>query len=72
VDGFFKTGQSSAAVLKEIARRGRSLSPGTLYPELEKLAEMGFFTIEDGKDERSRPRKEYHLVPGMTVNVIEK
>lgn len=69
-DGFFQRGQSSAATLKELQRRGRSLSPGTLYPELDKLAEMGFFRIEDGKDDRGRPRKEYHLVPGMTVNVI--
>lgn len=71
VDGFFERGQSSAATLKELQRRGRSLSPGTLYPELDKLAEMGFFRIEDGKDDRGRPRKEYHLVPGMKVNVVE-
>lgn len=71
-DGFFGGGQSSAATLKELARRGQSLSPGTLYPELDKLAGMGFFRIEDGKDDRGRPRKEYHLVPGMVVNVVEK
>ena len=64
--------RSSAATLKELQRRGQSLSPGTLYPELDKLAAMGFFRIEDGKDDRGRPRKEYHLAAGMKVNVVER
>lgn len=71
VDDFFDRGQSSAATLKELQRRGQSLSPGTLYPEMDKMAQLGFFRIEDGKDDRGRPRKEYHLVAGMKVNVLE-
>lgn len=70
-DGFFDQGQTKASALKELAARGRALSPGTLYPAMDRLAALGFFRIQEGKDERSRPRTEYTLVPGMKVNVLE-
>jgi hypothetical protein len=38
---------------------------------LDELARMGFLTIEEGRDERSRPRKEYHAVKDMKVNIRE-
>jgi hypothetical protein len=70
-EGYFDAGVSSAATLKELQRLGRSLSPGTLYPAMDKIATMGFLTIEDGKDDRGRARREYKAVPGMKVNIVE-
>lgn len=70
-NGYFDGGVSSAATLKELQRMGRSLSPGTLYPAMDKIAAMGFLTIEDGKDDRGRARKEYKAVAGMKVNIVE-
>lgn len=70
-EGYFDAGVSSTATLKELQRMGRSLSPGTLYPAMDKIATMGFLTIEDGKDYRGRARKEYKAVPGMKVNILE-
>jgi len=70
-EGFFATGESAPATQKELARRGNDPGPGNTYKELDNLAVLGFLTIEQGKDDRGRARKEYRLVPGMRVNVVE-
>jgi|GEM_PF-845229 len=70
-EGYFDRPVSGGQVQAELARRGFNLSPGSLYPELSNLATLGFLTIEDGKDERSRPRKEYGAVAGMKVSILE-
>ena len=56
----------------ELARHGYNVSPGSLYPELESLARMGFLTVENGSDDRGRQRKEFRAVSGMKVNIVEK
>lgn len=71
-DGFFDRGASAPGTQKELGRRGFDPGPANVYKELDALALLGFVTIEQGRDERSRPRKEYHAVPGMKVNVVER
>ncbi|NOT09108.1 MAG: hypothetical protein HOP28_12990 [Gemmatimonadales bacterium] len=71
-DDFFADGQSAPAAQKELGRRGLDPGPANVYKELDALALLGFLTIEQGKDDRSRPRKEYRAVPGMKVNVVKR
>lgn len=70
-DGFFDTSVSGGQVTRQLARSAYSARPGTLWPALDKLALLGFLVIEDGKDDRGRPRKEYRAVDGMKVNIVE-
>jgi DNA-binding PadR family transcriptional regulator len=70
--GLFDRGATAPATQKELARRGDDPGPGNVYKELDALAVMGFLTIEQGRDERSRPRKEYHAVKDMVVNIVER
>ncbi len=69
--GFLDSGVTAFAVQKELARRGKDPGPANTYKELDVLAELGFFTIEQGKDDRGRARKLYRAVPEMKVNVVE-
>lgn len=70
-EGFFDRGQSAPAAQKELGRRGNDPGPANAYKELDTLAAMGFVTIEQGKDDRGRPRKEYKAVDGMKVNIVD-
>lgn len=70
-EGFYERGQSAPGTQKELARRGNDPGPANTYKELDALAMLGFLTIEQGKDDRSRPRKEYRVVEGMKVNIVE-
>lgn len=71
--GFFDEGVIQTHVRTELERHGAGVSDAKNLPrELDALVEMGFLTIEDGKDSKGRPRKLYLAVPGMKVNVIEK
>lgn len=70
--GYFAEGVTGVTVQKELARRGKDPGPGNTYAELDRLAEMGFLTIEQGWDDRQRPRKEYRAVPEMKVNIREE
>ncbi len=70
-EGFYERGQSAPGTQKELGRRGADPGPANTYKELDALAVLGFLTIEQGKDDRSRPRKEYRAVEGMKVNIVE-
>jgi hypothetical protein len=70
--GFYDRGATAPGTQKELARRGSDPGPSNTYKELDALAVLGFLTIEQGRDDRSRPRKEYHAVPGMKVNIVER
>lgn len=71
-EDYFRANTTGGQVQAELARRGFNTSPGSLYPELLNLTQLGFLTIEDGQDERSRPRKEYRAVPGIKVDIVER
>ena len=71
-EGFFEEGATVPMVAKELARRGYSPDESNTRRELGTLAEMGFVTIEEGKDERSRKRTEYKAVADMKVHVIQR
>jgi hypothetical protein len=70
-DDFFAGGQSAPGTQKELGRRGYDPGPANVYKELDALALLGFLTIEPGKDDRGRARKEYRAVAGMKVNILE-
>lgn len=60
--GFFKTAQPATSVVRELKRRGCDTPTTNVYKPLNKLAEMGFVTIEpDG----------YLAVPGMKISTKE-
>jgi hypothetical protein len=60
VEGFFADpGKTGAQAQQELGRRGRDPGPSNMKRELQTLAEYGFLTIEEGKDERSRTRTLY-------------
>jgi hypothetical protein len=64
-DKFFTAARPAADVARELKRRGHigSKTPtSNVYPALNKLAEMGFLTIESGS---------FLGVPGMEVNIRE-
>lgn len=71
-DGLFRTGMTGPGAQKELSRRGSDPGPGNITRELKELALMGFLTVEEGKDERSRARMEFHEVPGAKINIIER
>jgi len=52
----------AADVVSELKRRGRSVHHTNVYRDLNRLAEQGFLTVEDGG---------YQAVPGMKVNIVE-
>jgi hypothetical protein len=71
-EGFYDRGATSPGTQKELARRGKDPGVTNMARELNELAALGFLTIEEGQDERSRPRKEYRAVDGMKVNIVER
>lgn len=46
-------------ITKELARHGYSISPGTLYPALHRLAKEGYL-VSSSKVVNGRVRKYYH------------
>jgi len=56
-------------IRKELERHGYSLSPGTLYPTLHRLANDGYLTVEhwvvDGKV------RKYYAVTGRGVAILD-
>lgn len=69
-NGFFDEGCLQSHVRTELERRGAGVSDAKNLPrEIAALVEMGFLTIEDGKDANGRERKMYVAVPGMKVNI---
>jgi alanyl-tRNA synthetase len=69
--GFFDRGASGPGAQKELARLGSDPGP-VVARELNEVAAMGFLTIEEGKDDRGRARKEYRAVEGMKINIVER
>jgi len=70
--GFFDEGCLQSHVRAELDRRGASISDAKNLPrELDALVELGFLTIEDGKDAKGRARKLYVAVPDMKVNIVK-
>jgi hypothetical protein len=67
-NGFFDKGVSGYAVQKEGERAAFTVSPGSLYPALNELAQLGFLSIEDPGAKKA---KLYSAVPGMKVNIVE-
>jgi hypothetical protein len=68
-DGFLDKGVTANAVQKELARLGKDPGPGNTYNEMKTLAEMGFVTIEEGKDDQHRKRTLYRSVTDMKVRI---
>jgi hypothetical protein len=66
-EGFFDPAVTGGQVQKELTRRGYNVSPGSLYPELDELAAMGFLTVEP--PEKPKGPKFFKAVAGMKVNV---
>ena len=69
--GFLDDGVTAARVQKELARLGRDPGPANTYGEMKELAELGFVTMEDGKDGRGRKVRNYRAMPGMKVRIVE-
>jgi len=61
-EGFFQKPVEAAKVVTELKRRGRSVHHTNVYRDLNRLAEQGFLTIEDGG---------YQAVEGMKVRIVE-
>ena len=59
---FFDAPQNGNAAFNELKRLGRAVAKPNVYRELDKLAELGFVTKEEGG---------YQAVPGMTVQILE-
>lgn len=62
-EGFFETGETGNAAYNELRRRGFSTAKPNVYRELDKLAELGFLTKEEGG---------FQAVEDMVVNVVRK
>lgn len=60
--GFFKSPATGNAAYNELQRRGFSTAKPNVYRELDKLAELGFVTKEEGG---------FQAVEGMLVNIVE-
>lgn len=61
-EGFFKSAKNGPDVARELKRRGCSTPTTNVYKPLEKMAEMGFVTVEaDG----------FLAVPGMKITTKE-
>lgn len=59
-EGFFKSAKNGPDVARELKRRGCSTPTTNVYKPLEKMAEMGFVTVEpDG----------FLAVPGMKIDI---
>jgi hypothetical protein len=67
--GFFDGGATGGDVQKEWTRRAFNVSPGTLYPALESLTQLGFLEIEDPGGKKA---KLYKAVDGMKINIVER
>src|SRR3954462_15266755 len=50
-------------MLTELRRHGYQISPGTLYPLLQRMERLGWLKGEK-TPRRGRPRKDYRLAPG--------
>jgi hypothetical protein len=61
-EGFFKSAATGNAAYVELQRRAFSTAKPNVYRELDKLAELGFLTKEQGG---------YLAVAGMLVNIVE-
>jgi hypothetical protein len=66
-DGFFSKGRAGTAVLKELHGRGFKVAKMTVYDEMDRLAEMGFFRKQKQADRSIH----FVLVDGMDVRVVE-
>lgn len=62
-DGFFKEPATGHRAFQEMERRAFRTSKPNVYKELDKLAELGFLTKEEGG---------YQAVDGMLVNVVSR
>lgn len=55
-------------MLQELRRHGYDLSPGTLYPILHRMEQLGWLRCEGDHPKGSRTRKEYSLtVKGQEI-----
>jgi DNA-binding PadR family transcriptional regulator len=50
-------------MLEELREHGFNLSPGTLYPILERMEERGWLRAKPNPDAGPKDRKEYRLTP---------
>lgn len=55
-------------IMGELRRHGYEISPGTLYPMLERLEQRGWLACKRDQDAGKRARKDYRLTAkGRTV-----
>lgn len=70
--GFFDEGVLQSHVRADLERRGAGVSDAKNLPrEIDALVQMGFLTMEDGKDAKGRARTLYVAVPDMKVRILE-
>src|ERR1035437_10169876 len=50
-------------ILTELRRHGYEISPGTLYPMLNRMARLGWLKCKADPDGGLRARKDYRLTP---------
>lgn len=50
-------------ILTELRRHGYEISPGTLYPLLNRMARLGWLKCKADPDGGRRARKDYRLTP---------
>lgn len=62
-EGFFDDVRAGNAAFVEMQRRGQPTAKPNVYRELDKLAQHGFLTKEEGG---------YRAVDGMKVNIVER
>lgn len=60
--GFFAQPQNGPAVARELKRRGCATPTTNVYKPLDKMAAMGFLTIEASG---------YQAVPGMKIETVK-
>ena len=66
----YYVGQMGASLVEELARHGYKLSPGTLYPLLQRMERLGWLKSKTSP-RRGRPRKDYRLTTqGRRVLVV--
>jgi len=60
-------------MLSELRRHGYDISPGTLYPLLQRMERLGWLKAETDPRKGKRARKDYRLTPaGRKVLVLIK
>lgn len=50
-------------ILNELRHHGYEISPGTLYPLLQRMAQLGWLKCKSDPDAGRRARKDYRLTP---------